>query len=185
MEEKMDKYVELTSKGKNEYLKVLENIGWFNFSSNTKDEINNRLNESEKTEDFMFCLYDLWFDTEGFEDSDDYRFLLEQIMEIIKLTEYKLNVEYIKQNDLVKIKMETKNSIYTHYANLIEDSSRIEDNVINEFINNKLLVGENTGKKFIQLPSSDQTIQFVYMPGNIFQKAIENGIIPEEDYFRK
>jgi hypothetical protein len=39
MEEKMDKYVELTSKGKNEYLKVLENTGWFDFSGNTKDEI--------------------------------------------------------------------------------------------------------------------------------------------------
>jgi DNA polymerase III delta prime subunit len=80
----MDKYKDLTSKGKNEYLKALESIGWFDFSILSKDTIAKRLKKIEENERFVFCLYDLSFDAEGFEDANSYKSLLEEIMKIIR-----------------------------------------------------------------------------------------------------
>jgi hypothetical protein len=184
----MDKYKNLTSKGKVAYLEALKNIGWFDFSNNTKEEIGDRidheLNKSKENADFMFCLYDLWFDREGFEEDDDYKFLLEEIIEIIKLN-CKLTVEYSKFENNIKIQIKTENNVYTYYVNNFRYvSGWIDEKIIEVYINYDLLYGEKTNKIFIELPSSDQTVQFVYMPEEIYKKAIEVGIIPEDkDYF--
>jgi hypothetical protein len=72
----MDKYKNLISKGKVAYLEALKNIDWFDSSNNTKEKIEDRidqeLNKSKENADFMFCLYDLWF-----EEEDGYKFLTE------------------------------------------------------------------------------------------------------------
>jgi hypothetical protein len=179
-----DKYQELTSRGKNEYLQALENIGWFNFSNNHKEEIKNRLNKTKENIYFASCLYDLCFDAEDFEDDEDYKYLLERIIKIMHIKEFKLDVEYLKDNNNVKIEIEIKNNVYKYYVNFDEEAGWI--GVIDEYINKKILVEENINKKFLPIPSYDETIKFIYMTNEIYEKAIEIGIIPEEKkYFIK
>ncbi|MDR1316043.1 MAG: YjaG family protein [Spirochaetales bacterium] len=179
----MDKYKDLTSKGKNEYLKALESIGWFDFSILSKDTINERLKKIEENERFVFCLYDLSFDAEGFEDAGSYKSLLEEIMKIVKLKDYKINVENANRENNINIKIETKNNEYDYLINLDENDDWIDEAVIDYYINN-LLAGENIDKKFLPIPPEDQTVQFIFIEEKIYEEARKFGIIPEcQGYF--
>jgi hypothetical protein len=178
----LDKYKELTTKGKDVYLQALEGISWFSFSKNNKAEIEKRLNETKESINFVFCLYDLWFDTEGFEKPDEYEDLLKQIIEIMNISDCKLDVKSLKDNR-VKIEIKTKSNIFKYFVNLNKYAGWFDGNVIDKYINNKVLVVEKTNKRFFLLPCCDQRVQLVYMPIDIYEKAIKIGIIPEEDYF--
>jgi hypothetical protein len=179
----MDKYKDLTSKGKNEYLNTLENIGWFDFSNAQKDIINKRLEKIKENERFVFCLYDLSFDAEGFEDSDSYKSLLEEMIKIIELKNYKLNVKKDNKKNNINITIETKNSTYDYFVDLDETEDWIDWTVIDYYMNN-LLTKESIDKKFLPIPPEDQTVQFIYINEKIYKKAKKIGIIPEnEGYF--
>lgn len=179
----MDKYKNLTSKGKDEYLKVLENIGWFNFSSVSKDIINERIKKIEENERFVYCLYDLSFDAEGFEDADSYKSLLEEMIKIIGLKDYKINVKKNSKKNAINIEIETKNNLYVHFVDLDETGDWIDWAVIDYYINS-LLVGENIDKQFLPIPPEDQTVQFVFIDEKIYERAKKIGIIPEnQGYF--
>jgi hypothetical protein len=178
----MDKYKNLTSKGKNEYLKALENIGWFDFSNISKDMINKRLKKIKENERFVFCLYDLSFDAEGFEDAESYKSLLKEIIKIIGLNDYKINVRKSNKNN-INIKIETKNNTYDYFVRLDETEDWIDWTVIDYYINN-LLAGENIDKKFLPIPPEDQTVQFIFINEKVYEKAKKVGIIPEsQGYF--
>jgi hypothetical protein len=192
----MDKYKELTSKGKIEYIKALESIGWFDFSNNTKHVIQERINNVKENIEFMFCLYDLLVYTVSYEEEESYRDLLEQIIKIIKLHGCKLKVKYlVKKGDfemgideigIMEMEIVVKNNVYKYSVNLSEIAGWFDENIIDEYINNNLFVGEKINKKIIPLPYSEQTDPYVFMPYDIFEKAINIGIIPEnENYFMK
>jgi hypothetical protein len=179
----MNKYKDLTSKGRNEYLKALENIGWFNFSNLSKDIINKRLKEIEENDKFVFCLYDLSFDAEGFEDVGSYKSLLEEIMKIIQMKDYKINVGKSKKGNNINIKIETKNNVYDYFVDLDETDDWVDWTVIDYYINN-LVAGENIYKKFLPIPPEDQTMQFIFIDEKIYEKAKKVGIIPDnQGYF--
>jgi hypothetical protein len=179
----MDKYKDLTSKGKNEYLKALGNIGWFDLSNVSKKIINKRLEKIKENERFVFCLYDLIFDAEGFEDTGSYKSLLEEIIKITGLEDYKINVEKNDKENNINIKIETRNNVYDYFVNLDETEDWIDWTVIDYYINN-LLARENIDKKFLPIPPEDQTVQFIFIDEKIYQKAKKFGIIPEnQGYF--
>ena len=87
-----------------------------------------------------------------------------------------MNVEYSKKTDNINIKIETKNNIYKYCVNLNETEDWIDNDIIDEYINN-LLNGEKVNKKFLPIPSEDQTVQFIYIAEDIYKKAIDAGII--------
>ena len=174
----MDKYKELTSKGKDEYLKALEKIGWFEFSNNSKEVIQKKLNEIAENERFVFCLYDLSFDAEGFEDDYSYKSLLNEIFKIIGLKDYKINVEYNKENNL-QIAIETKTNVYEYCVDLNETGDWVDESLIDGYIRN-ILVEEKTNKGLFPIPPEDQTAVFIYISESIYNSAVENGIIPSE-----
>jgi hypothetical protein len=179
----MDKYSNLTAKGKDSYFKALEDIDWFNFSNVSKETISKRLEKIKENERFVFCLYDLSFDAEGFEDNNSYKSLLEEIIKITGLKNYKVDVKYIGEINSIKIKIKTKNNEYEYCINLNETEDWIDSDVIDEYINN-LLVGEGMDRIFLPIPPEDQTVQFIYIKEDIYERAIEAGIIPEEQgYF--
>ena len=81
----LDKYTSLTTQGVEAYLKALTKINWFDYKTNDKNEIIERLENQSNNKDFIFCIYNLWFDAEGFEDDESYDNLLDEILEVIGL----------------------------------------------------------------------------------------------------
>lgn len=180
----MDKYISLTTQGIDAYLQALTDINWFDFKQNDKQEIFERLTKQGDNKNFVFCLYKLWFDSEGFEDDEPYRSLLDEILEIIGLKTLSKNVNYDTDNNLVNISLTTEKSSYDYKINLDDFGDWIDENFINVFINEQVLDGENIDNRFLALPMSDQTVQFVFIPQSTYDKAVGKGIIPEElNYF--
>ena len=180
----MDKYKELVLKGKEAYLDALNEIGWFKVSNNSKDEIEKRLNEENVPANYLFSLWDLWFDAEGFDSADGYEFLLNHILETVKIEIVKVSVSYVKETNSVEIEINTKSNNY-HYSIELK-SDWIDDDFINEFINNLVLVKENIDRKFFEIPTDDQTAKYVFLPQSVYDKAIKLGVIPNDlGYFHK
>lgn len=173
----MDKYKELTGKGVAGYLSALEEVSWFRYSKIARAEVEERLFKTEDPADYVLCLYDLWFDAEGFEDDESYSWLLERIQLVTGL-DFKLNVTYQQETNSVEITINGAGGDY-HYAVAME-SDWIDESFIEELINNRVLPGEGVASQFIALPPTDQTVQFVYIPSAAYDNAIAKGIIPSD-----
>jgi len=174
----MDKYNKLVSKGQEAYLNALNEIGWFEISNNSKEEIEKRLSKTNKPTNYLFSLYDLGFDGEGFENPDVYEYLLNEIWGIVGLDIVKMSVFYARASNSIEIEVQTKLSSYTRSIEL--NSDWIEDNFIEEFVNNQILAGENINKKFFELPTDDQCSQYIFVTQSVYDKAIELGVIPDD-----
>jgi hypothetical protein len=178
----MDKYKALTSQGKEAYMNALTAIGWFDFAKTSKEEIAKRLNEETNINELCCCLWELWFDAEGFEDDEPYNSLLSEILGIIGMKNIELNVVYEKSNNSVRIELKTQSNNY-HYSIPME-SDWVDEELIDEWLNNEVLAGEKIESRFFALPPTDQTVQFIFVPPMIYDKAIKTGIIPDfEGYF--
>lgn len=185
-EKTLNKYNSLTTQGVEAYLQALTDISWFVYKTNNKEEILERLENEENNNDFVFCLYNLWFDAEGFEDDERYDRLLDEIVKIINLKNFSKKVDYNKKDNSVTILIKTEKTTYNYKINLDEFGDWIDEDFINIFINEQVLKGENMDNKFLPLPSSDQTVQFVFVPESMYNEAVDKGIIPENlNYFTK
>lgn len=180
----MDKYLSLTKEGIDTYLQTLSDINWFNIQPNDKKVIAERLNEQKQNKDFVFSLYNLWFDAEGFEDHKLYESLLDEILEIVQVPVLQKNVSYNEENNSVSISLTTQKATYDYKIILDDFGDWIDENFIDIFINEQILKGENIENKFLALPMCDQTIQFVFVPQSTYDAAVDKGIIPQElNYF--
>ena len=185
-EKTLNKYNSLTIQGVEAYLQALTDINWFVYKTNNKEEILERLENEENNNDFVFCLYNLWFDAEGFEDGEPYDRLLDEIVKIINLKNFSKKVDYNKKDNSVTILIKTEKTTYNYNIDLDEFGDWIDEDFINMFINEQLLKGENIINRFLPLPSSDQTVQFVFVPESLYNDAVDKGVIPEDlNYFTK
>ena len=182
----LDKYTSLTTQGVEAYLKALTNINWFDYKTNDKNEIIERLKNQSNNNNLVFCIYNLWFDAEGFEDDESYDNLLDEILEIIGLENSSKKVNYNENDNSVSISITIEKRTYNYKIDLDEFGEWIDEDFINIFINEQLLKGENIINRFLPLPSSDQTVQFVFVPESMYNDAVDKGVIPEDlNYFMK
>jgi hypothetical protein len=186
-------YKELTLERRDNYINELENMGWFDFSDNTKEEIYKRLEKINNTINFSSCLYDICFDgmRMGYEDDsiykiNSYKMLLKKLLDFLKLKKYELNVESFVINGWNKLKIEIKTQQNEYEYNMDMDvrGNWFDSEFIIKYINDEIIEGEGLNKKYFVLPSCEGTIKkLAYIPTSIYEKAKENGIIPtDEDY---
>lgn len=179
-----DKYYLLTEQGKEAYLGALESIGWFDLQNNNKKEIEDRIEDFEDPITYAFVLYHLWFDAEGFDEDTSYASLLDELIEVSGLEVSEKNVRYNEENQSVEITLTTPKASYSYIVNLEEFGDWVDEDFIDSFMNEEVLEGEGIRSRFFPIPPSDQTMQFVFVPEELFVKAIEHGIIPGSmDYF--
>jgi phenylacetate-coenzyme A ligase PaaK-like adenylate-forming protein len=108
---------------------------------------------------------------------------MEEIIKIIQLKDYKLNVEKNNKKNNININIETKNNVYDYFVDMDETENWIDWTVIDYYIN-KLLTKENIDKKFLPIPPEGQRVQFIFIDEVIYEKAKKIGIIPEnQGYF--
>ena len=96
-----------------------------------------------------------------------------------------LNVFFQKRTNTVEIEIQGEKNNY-HYSIDVIISDWVDENLVDEFINSNVLPNENVRNRFCFLPPSDQTVQLVFVPVEVYEMAIEKGTIPaDEGYFMK
>lgn len=180
----MDNYKSLVAKGQEAYLDALSAIGWFDFPQNNKEEIAAYLSQlGDDSKYFVLGLSHLSFDAEGFESADEYKQVLYDMAKLAGLTLKSVELEYAfsEEGDRLNGKITTdRDSYWIEFENLIGWF----DPELVDFINDDILEGEGIEGRIFDLPAIDQCAQFVFVPRELYDKAVENGIIPEgADYF--
>jgi hypothetical protein len=167
----------LTARGKEAYLDAMEAVSWFQYARTPRAEIEERLSAAAP-EDFLFALYELWFDPEGIEETEDYTDLLRRIAAIAGFEEAGIAVAYESATRTFDIGLTIGGNAYRHAIPLEESGGWIEEKLIGEFINEQVLPGEGLASRFFALPPCDQTAQFVFLPPSVHDRAVEKSIIP-------
>jgi hypothetical protein len=181
----MQDYQSLAAKGKDAYLEALSGIGWFEFPQNNKEEIASHLSRLEDDGTyFVLSLSHLSFDSEGFDSADKYKDVLYKMAKLAGVALVSVEMEYDNSEefgDTLSGKITTADSSYELE---LEGLIGWFDPDFVSFINNDILSGENSDIRIFELPAADQCTQYVFVSPDLYEKAIENGIIPEgEDYF--
>lgn len=178
----MTMYELLTAEGKDAYLQALDEVEWFSFDQNSREEISKRLEAKEDPKDYVTVLFNLWFDAEGFEDDLAYNNLLGEILKVSALEICEKKVAYHQNTNSVSITLTTRNNTYNYQIAITRDW--IDESFIDHFINERLLGGEQVESRFFALPFFDQTARFVFIPKYIYDNAVKEGIIPDRlNYF--
>lgn len=176
----MDKYKELTGKGKDEYLKVLEQIGWFKFPHNKKEEIAAKLDNQEKPDDFVLALSALSFDASLLEDEMQYESLMQDVINVSEISIKNKRIDYLATSDTFKFNIKTEDNTYQYHLRMDDYGDWLEDdNLLNAYVNKRVLRGEKVEGRFLPIPSTcDKKMQFVFITKKIYKKAVDTGIIP-------
>jgi hypothetical protein len=178
-----DGYRELTARGKDAYLDAMEAVSWFEHTRTPRAEIEERLSATAP-EDFLFGLYELWFDPEGIEEAEDCADLLQRIAAIAGFEEAGIAVVYENATRTFDIDLTIGANVYRHAIPFNEIGGWIEEKLIGGFINEQVLPREGLASRFFELPPCDQTTQFVFLPPTVHDRAVEKGIIPgDAGYF--
>jgi hypothetical protein len=179
----MEDYQSLVAKGPEAYIKALMDIGWFEQPQNKIEEIAAQLLRFEDNNHFVLALSQLSFDAEGFESAAEYTKVMHDLANLagVKLTSVELEYNFTDESDTMNGKITTANDIYyLEFENLI---GWFDPEVV-DFFNEDVLEGEGVEGRIFDLPAVDQFAQFVFVPRDLYDKAIENGLIPEDaDYF--
>lgn len=178
----MQDYISLTAKGREAYLEALAGIGWFDFPQNNKEEIAAHLSRlGDDSKDFVLSLSHLSFDAEGFDSADEYRDVLYKMVKLAGITLTSVEMEYVsseESEDTLSVKITTANNSYELE---LEGLVGWFDPDFTEFINNDILSGENIEGRIFDLPTMDQCHQFIFVSPELYDKAIEGFVIPDEE----
>jgi|GEM_PF-2253536 len=179
----MEDYTALVAKGPAAYIKALSDIGWFDQPQHTIEEVAAQVLRYEDNNHFVLALSQLSFDAEGFESGAEYAKVLYDMAALagVKLTSVELDFNFSEEADTLTGTVTTENDSYwLEFENLV---GWFDPEVV-DFMNDEVLEGEGVEGRIFDLPAIDQFTQYVFVPRELYDKAIENGLIPEDaDYF--
>ncbi len=171
----MDKYKELYKKGSHAFIETLENIGWFENPYIDKNAIIKDIESCSYPPCFVTCLsqimlYPEWVDKSLFED------FMKSIRKFIPDFEYEVNTDDVYYHISIQIRSEKYSTSY-NIENF--DISDFDSIFLNDFINSSL--GKSSiNYRIYELPPADESTSYIYVTPEIYQKALEIGIIPDE-----
>ncbi|KGO93140.1 hypothetical protein [Flavobacterium subsaxonicum] len=179
----MDKYLSLIENGSDAYINSLEKIGWFTVPQNDKQIVAKCLADTDNNKYLVFGLAHLSFDAESFDKANDYRRLLDKIAALAGFTVVSSQFEYNYGEESETLRGTINTAGNTYNFELEELFGEWYHPDFTKFLNQELLPGERVDSCFFDLPGIDQGINFVFVPQAIYNKAIEEEIIPNMDYF--
>ncbi|WP_294824611.1 hypothetical protein [uncultured Flavobacterium sp.] len=181
----MDKYEAQTSQGKEAYLKALDGIGWFSLPQNDRAKTEKHLSGISNNKNFFFTLAHIVRDAEGFDDGREYKELFDEMAAMSGINVVSAEFEYkmigFGEDELTGTVVTEKGS----YKCVLEElMGWLDGDFVDWFINQEVLPKEGIESRFFMLPATDQMAQYAFMPQEMYDKAIETGILPDDpEYF--
>ncbi|OJJ20043.1 hypothetical protein BKI52_16350 [marine bacterium AO1-C] len=176
----MNRYTTRIKQGKKAYLQQLTTIGWFELSQNEQAAIEEHLNKLEKAEHFMYVLSHINFDAEGFEDAEDYKRLMSELLSFTACKH--LKVEVTQDDLLVKVNIEGQGK-YAFEIDLEAAFGWFDDDLI-DFLNTQVFPGEALQERLFAIPPCDQSIDLTFIPATLYAQALKVGVLTDDlEYF--
>ncbi|WP_177764927.1 hypothetical protein [Flavobacterium sp. I3-2] len=166
----MDKYKENFEKGAQRYIKLLEEIKWFDNPHVNKEEIIERISNTTFPPYYATYLTQLAYESD-YSGEDQLTDVLNAVMQFIPNSEFEINEGgiIIKINDNeypIKLNVEK--------FEVGEGSESFVETTINEILKN-----EGSNYLFFELPPDDEVSSLIFVKPEIYKLALEKGIIPD------
>lgn len=167
----MDKYKANFEQGAEHYINLLEEINWFDNPYVNKEELIEQINESTYPPYFGTFLSQLGYLSEyGGED---------QLNDVLNAV-----VQFIPNSDFA---IEENGVLFRVNGNEYPIELNVEDFEVGEgqesFVEtviNEILRRENSEYQFYELPHSDEASSLIFVKPEVYKKAVETGVIPDE-----
>ncbi|UUC45979.1 hypothetical protein [Flavobacterium cerinum] len=172
----MSKYNMLEAQGKQAYLAALDEIGWFDLPQNDRSKIEAKINESNG--DFYLSLHHLTFLAEDFETEDGFKDLIATFQTITGIRFQSVDFDFNEDKMELKIIAKTDTQTITTWVDMSEYPVSEVEGILNEIINE---IGMET--HFVWLPLESEILFYVFVPHELYMKAVKKGIIPQDDYY--
>ena len=121
-------------------------------------------------------------DPEGFHDAEDYKGLL---ISLFRSFDIELTADKVAAADDggIKLSVQVPSGKVIVYSGIQEDDWFCEDFL--DFINDELLPEWHEERMFFVLPPAEAQAEIVFQYPEVIDSAIENGVIPADDYFAR
>jgi len=181
----MDKYKALTSQGAAAYLDALEAIGWFSLPQNNRVKMEEHISGISDSNFFLYILAHLTRDAEGFDNGDEYKNLFSELAAIsginVVSAEFEYDVIGFGEDELTGTVVTDRD---TYKCVLEELMGWLDGDFVDWFVNEEVLPKEGIESRFFMLPTADQMAQYTFVTQEMYDKAIEAGILPDDpEYF--
>ncbi|HEX8561977.1 MAG TPA: hypothetical protein VF676_03250 [Flavobacterium sp.] len=174
----MENYKQLEAQGNQEYLERLNSIGWFDYPQNDRKILTDKINES--TDDFYLHLHHFAIFSEDFYEIEDYINILKTLNEIsgvnFEFPEFNVNDD----DNIINIKFTITDNKFE--LNFDMNEPIMIPQIESEF--NAVFHKLNLNSRLLWLPLESGIYFYVFIPVELYKKAVKDGIIPEEsEYF--
>lgn len=162
---------------KAEYLKTLEEIEWFNHPQNDQKRLTNKINESEG--DYYLDLHHFSFFSEDFFSEEDYKKLFDELEQVTGLKVVGTEIHTDENENTISVTGNANEKAYAMTFDLDEFAMvpQVEEQL------NDLFEQLNLDSRLLWLPLESDIYFYVFIPVQLYKRAVEKGIIPEEsDY---
>ena len=166
----MDKYKENFENGAEHYIKLLEDIKWFNNPFINKEEIIEKINNSNFPPYYATYLTQFSYDAE-YGGEDQLNDVLNTVTRIIPNSKF----EIIDDGIILTI----NGNNYTILLEIDEfEVGEGRESFIETEIN-EILKKENSEYLFYELPPADESASLIFVKPEVYKDALEKGVIPD------
>lgn len=166
----MDKYKENFEKGAEYYIKLLEEIKWFDNPHVKKDEIIEKISKSAFPPYYATYLTQLAYESES--DGED------QLNDVLNsITQFVPNSDFEITEDGVMFRINDNEYLIEVDVEEFEVGEGRESFV--ETVINEILRKENSEYFFYELPPDDQVASLIFAKLEVYKDALEKGVIPD------
>ncbi|RZJ70744.1 hypothetical protein [Flavobacterium sp.] len=170
------KYDRLQALGKQAYLDALDEIGWFDFPQNNRAQIEAKINESDS--DLYLSLHHLHLFAEDFESDEGFVDVIEKFQAIAGINFQSVDFDFDEAEMEFKITAAVDGKTITTWI----DRSEYPVSEIEQTLNHLL---DNSGSEthFVWLPLESELLFYVFVPHELYMKAVKKGVIPQDDQY--
>lgn len=162
------------------YLRKLFAVNWLDEWSDEEISVLSQAlkNPDSEAKHMVFALSEYSLDPEGFTSGEEYRTLL---IDLFKSFGIEIDADNIEADtDRIHLEVPVPDGVAVFSTE--QDDGWLSDEFF-DFINEELLGAVGEEREFFILPPADALAEAVFHYPEVLDAAIEEGIIPDDDYF--
>ena len=180
----MSEIYEKLVKDADAYYRMLFKTGWIDeWADSELNKLRKGLQETDE-QHRVFVLSEYSLDPEGFYGAEDYKGFLVSLFRAFDIKLATENVSAADDNAGIKLSVQVPSGKVVVYKTVQEDDWFCEDFLL-DFINDELLPEWHEERMFFVLPPAEAQAEIVFQYPEVIDAAIENGVIPDDDYFAR
>ncbi|GAA3511722.1 hypothetical protein GCM10022393_26800 [Aquimarina addita] len=159
---------------KKQYLKSLEEIGWFDYPQNDRDQIINKINKSENN--YHLDLHHFSFFIDDFRSIEDYKSFMKELKEIGGIAFQSAEIRTNEDENSISLKVHMGKKEFEMNFDLDEFTiiPQIEENF------NDLFANFEIDSRLFWLPLESEIFFYALIPFELYKKATIKDMIPME-----